>query len=84
MAAKTKDDAGETAAPAPTGAVVACPNCGTRNAATAKFCSNCGTSLVAPTAVTCPQCGTQSAPGTKFCPNCGTSLQAPPPSAQRS
>jgi len=36
---------------------VACPSCGTQNSATAKFCSNCGSSLQAPTALTCPKCG---------------------------
>src|SRR5919202_39562 len=85
--AKFCSNCGQTLAPAPApaGAVVACPNCGTQNAATAKFCSNCGTSLQPPANVACPQCGTQSSAGTRFCPNCGTNLEAaqkapPPPS----
>jgi class 3 adenylate cyclase/tetratricopeptide (TPR) repeat protein len=49
---------------------VNCSNCGATNAATAKFCSECGTPLVR----NCPNCGTVLAGAPKFCPECGTNL----------
>ena len=55
--------------------LVACPSCGTQNAATAKFCSSCGANM-APAPLTCPGCQTQNPPGTKFCSNCGAALPA--------
>lgn len=49
---------------------VTCPSCQAQCSATAKFCDNCGTPLIA----TCPSCGTQVKPGSKFCPECGQAL----------
>lgn len=56
---------------------VVCPSCSTANAAGARFCANCGTSLAPPT-VACPTCGTENRVGAKFCSNCGESM-APKP-----
>ncbi|MEP7158965.1 MAG: adenylate/guanylate cyclase domain-containing protein, partial [Chloroflexota bacterium] len=47
-----------------------CPNCGTLNLDTAKFCMECGTTLNAG----CPNCGFVNQPGAKFCNECGTVL----------
>ena len=44
-----------------------CPNCQATNPAGAKFCMNCGQSLV----LTCPNCATELPPTAKFCFNCG-------------
>ena len=52
-----------------------CPNCHSQNEKTAKFCFNCGTSLLN----TCPNCGFNLAPGSKFCPECGQSIGAKSP-----
>jgi membrane protease subunit (stomatin/prohibitin family) len=52
---------------------VACASCHAPNAAGAKFCSSCGTSLV-PKVIHCTQCGTAAAPAAKFCANCGGPL----------
>ena len=52
---------------------VTCVSCGTANAAGAKFCANCGTSLAPPTEK-CPNCAADNAVGAKFCSSCGTSL----------
>ncbi|MEA2617426.1 MAG: hypothetical protein QOE72_3209 [Chloroflexota bacterium] len=54
-------------------ATVDCPSCHTANAAGAKFCASCGSSL-APPAVSCPSCHAANAAGAKFCASCGTSL----------
>jgi class 3 adenylate cyclase/tetratricopeptide (TPR) repeat protein len=54
-----------------------CPNCGSENVATAKFCVECG----APLALACPSCGTPHAPGQRFCAECGTPLSADAPAA---
>src|SRR3954452_2154064 len=51
---------------------LSCPACGAGNAADARFCSSCGSSLL----VACPTCGA-SASG-RFCSQCGGSLQADP------
>ena len=53
--------------------LVVCPFCGYKNLEGAKFCSNCGKSLV-PQKVLCPKCNTEVDIGTKFCPNCGKNL----------
>ncbi|WP_366927079.1 double zinc ribbon domain-containing protein [Dickeya dadantii] len=57
----------------PTGnnAGMSCPNCRSLNAATARFCQQCGSSLV-PAA--CPQCGTSVQAGAKFCGQCGNTI----------
>jgi len=52
---------------------VTCPNCQTSNAAGAKFCASCGTSL-APPGVVCANCQAENPQGAKFCASCGTSL----------
>jgi membrane protease subunit (stomatin/prohibitin family) len=56
----------------PAAATVTCPNCGTANAAGARFCNNCGTQLGG--SVKCPSCGTENPPTAKFCNKCGTKL----------
>jgi membrane protease subunit (stomatin/prohibitin family) len=57
---------------------VPCPKCGTPNAASAKFCQNCGANTQAQTqaaTVTCPNCQGQVQAGSKFCNNCGHSME---------
>lgn len=49
-----------------------CPNCGTKLPVGAKFCMNCGQSLVAKNV--CPNCGNELPAGAKFCLNCGTKI----------
>ena len=49
-----------------------CPNCGTKLPAGAKFCMNCGQSLVVKNV--CPNCGNELPAGAKFCLNCGTKV----------
>ena len=60
--------------PAAGGATVTCGACQTVNAAGAKFCSNCGTTLAPPKTAHCTQCGNTIAPNSKFCGNCGTAV----------
>lgn len=59
-------------APPPSGGS-ACPACRAVNAAGARFCQQCGTSML-PAA--CRQCDTALVPGAKFCAQCGQSTQA--------
>ncbi|HEV7465244.1 MAG TPA: SPFH domain-containing protein [Candidatus Dormibacteraeota bacterium] len=54
-------------------ATVDCPSCHAANAAGAKFCASCGSSLAPPT-VSCPSCQAPGPQGSKFCPSCGSSL----------
>jgi membrane protease subunit (stomatin/prohibitin family) len=51
---------------------VACPKCGAKNTAGARFCNECGARVEAgnPT-VACVKCNSPLAPGTKFCNECG-------------
>jgi len=49
---------------------VRCPSCIAENAATRRFCAQCGTSLPSP----CPACGFENEPLTRFCGGCGKSL----------
>ena len=49
--------------------MTSCASCSAENAATARFCTECGTAL----AVLCVQCGTP-ATGGRFCAECGTPL----------
>ena len=55
-----------------------CELCGQDNPPEARFCSNCGTSLVAreapSAAIQCPQCGQDNPGETFFCTNCGADL----------
>lgn len=55
----------------PAAARAACPKCGAKLAAEAKFCSECGTAL----AVACPKCGANADAQAKFCAQCGTNLK---------
>ncbi|HEX5239763.1 MAG TPA: adenylate/guanylate cyclase domain-containing protein, partial [Candidatus Limnocylindrales bacterium] len=49
-----------------------CSNCGTANAAGAKFCSECGSAL----SQACAACGATLVAGARFCSNCGTATSA--------
>lgn len=57
----------------PGGAMIACGNCGAKQAADTKFCAECGT-RVAQAPAPCVSCGATLAPGAKFCANCGTKV----------
>ncbi|WP_331254571.1 zinc-ribbon domain-containing protein [Stutzerimonas balearica] len=46
----------------------ACPKCGASNAASARFCQQCGASMVP---AKCASCAAEIPPGAKFCPQCG-------------
>jgi ABC-type multidrug transport system ATPase subunit/pSer/pThr/pTyr-binding forkhead associated (FHA) protein/sulfur carrier protein ThiS len=60
-----------------------CPNCGTDNAAQARFCSKCGQQIPStpihpsPQANNCPKCNSPLRPGARFCPTCGFSISQP-------
>ncbi|MBC7292831.1 MAG: zinc-ribbon domain-containing protein, partial [Thermoleophilia bacterium] len=49
-----------------------CPKCGSANASGARFCQQCGTSLLAGK---CSGCGAELSAGTKFCAQCGKAQQ---------
>ncbi|MEM2098998.1 MAG: SPFH domain-containing protein [Candidatus Bathyarchaeia archaeon] len=66
----------QPAVQAPAQVMVLCPKCNYQNPQNAKFCSNCGAPMQAPSGVPCPKCGTANAAGAKFCSNCGNPLQA--------
>ena len=60
---------------------VHCPQCGTLNWSSAKFCISCGSDIQAgqtqegeSQSVRCPQCGAGNERGAKFCESCGASL----------
>jgi hypothetical protein len=61
-------------------AKLSCPECGTPNTATAKFCSSCGVEFrptqaeVQTQSLICPKCGAENKAGTNFCYNCGAPL----------
>jgi len=61
-----------------------CPNCMAENAASRRFCAQCGTPLPLP----CPACGFENEPTAKFCGGCGKPVgeaAAPaPPASSRS
>jgi class 3 adenylate cyclase len=46
---------------------VRCPSCMAENAATRRFCAQCGSPLPLP----CPTCGFENEPAAKFCGGCG-------------
>lgn len=48
----------------------ACPHCATEIAEDARFCAQCGRSVVP----TCPACEAEVSPGARFCASCGTQL----------
>jgi len=54
-----------------------CPNCGTVNDTTKKFCSGCGAKIeiVIPQEITCSACGAKIANGLKFCGECGNKIE---------
>src|SRR6202158_5319317 len=49
-----------------------CSKCGTENAPSKKFCSNCGGGLESRR----PKCGAQNSPQSRFCGDCGAALTA--------
>lgn len=49
-------------------AILKCPSCKVFNSDTARFCHQCGVSIVAPT---CSQCRNTFQPGARFCAHCG-------------
>ena len=51
-------------------AQIACPKCGAKIDANAKFCPECGQKILH----ACPKCGTEVSPNQKFCPECGNKL----------
>jgi class 3 adenylate cyclase/predicted ATPase len=63
-----------------------CPSCMAENAATRRFCAECGKPLPSP----CPACGFENEPSARFCGGCGKPtgdaplpapiIEAPPPS----
>ncbi len=55
-----------------------CPKDGTMAAPGTKFCPECGTPMVQPTAALCAKCGADTQ-GAKFCPQCGTKVAAAAP-----
>jgi membrane protease subunit (stomatin/prohibitin family) len=54
---------------------VTCSSCQASNAAGAKFCASCGTTLAPPAAV-CGACQAENPQGAKFCASCGTPMAA--------
>ena len=44
-----------------------CPSCTAENAATRRFCAQCGAPLPSP----CPACGFENEPAARFCGGCG-------------
>ncbi len=56
-----------------------CPKDGTIAAAGTKFCPECGTPMIQPSANNCPQCGQAVVPGVKFCPECGAKIATAAP-----
>jgi class 3 adenylate cyclase len=54
-----------------------CSKCGSDNREGRKFCTTCGTGLVA----SCPKCGAPIQPGESFCGECGTAIGEVAPAA---
>src|SRR5215469_16528313 len=54
-----------------------CSKCGRDNREGRKFCTSCGTPLVA----ACPKCGAPIQPDESFCGECGTALGGAAPAA---
>ena len=48
--------------------LIACASCGCANQPGARFCQQCGTSMVA---TQCTKCATVLAPSARFCGSCG-------------
>jgi DNA-directed RNA polymerase subunit RPC12/RpoP len=62
-----------------------CPECGTMNLESSKFCIGCGNPLskkemveVKSEPFVCPECGTENATTSKFCIGCGKNLNESP------
>ena len=53
-----------------------CPSCMAENAATRRFCAECGRPLPSP----CPACGFENEPSARFCGGCGKLIGAAPTS----
>ena len=49
-----------------------CPSCGQDNVTSARFCAECGKSLLTP--ANCPECNAATVPGADICEACGTWL----------
>jgi class 3 adenylate cyclase len=52
------------------GAPMRCPSCMAENAATRRFCAQCGAALPVP----CPACGFENETAARFCGGCGRSI----------
>lgn len=50
-----------------------CDECGSGNEVRAKFCIECGTTLIP---VVCPSCSSPNKPHAKFCADCGQKIEA--------
>lgn len=73
---KKASEAIETAQKAASGSA-RCPNDGTLAAAGTRFCPECGSPMIQPSAALCPSCGSETH-GAKFCPECGSKLEVKP------
>lgn len=62
------------AAPAVPAETALCSACSTPLTPNARFCSQCGAPVPAPTQKTCPNCQAQMHSSAAFCTNCGTRL----------
>lgn len=58
--------------------ILACPKCGYSNSPSAKFCSQCATSLIEKTK-SCYNCGAPNKLDAVYCQNCATELVTVPP-----
>ena len=52
--------------------LVYCPDCGSQNKKSAKFCTECGKKLT--TSGVCSKCGAKLPASAKFCPECGNKI----------
>lgn len=57
--------------PAPSASGITCPQCKAINPQGARFCSQCGTSLVP---ASCTKCSSVIPTGAKFCAQCGNAV----------
>lgn len=55
--------------------MIYCPQCGTPNKPSSKFCKNCAALLQPSTDVRCPICGTMNLQNAEACKSCGTRLK---------